>query len=92
MKDTSKVISALKDDDGEGDSVGVAKRQDKKHSQMWKIIYIDKAEKTRTKGMGDYGFHINRPFYIVSRMLMKKVVTTNSSYLRMQDMVPSRLN
>jgi hypothetical protein len=40
-------------------------------NQRWKIIYLDKAEAIRTKGFNkEFGFHINRPFYIRSRMPM----------------------
>ena len=53
---------------------------------MWKVIYADKAEKTRTKGKNEvYGLEINRPFYIVSRLPMKKVIQTNSSTLTIKD-------
>jgi hypothetical protein len=49
----------------------------KKHNgnnQKWNVIYVDEAEKTRTKGLDkDFGFHINRPFYIRSRLPMKRV-------------------
>jgi hypothetical protein len=44
-------------------------------NQRWKIIYLDKAEKVRTKGFNkEFGFHINRPFYIRSRMPMQRVI------------------
>ena len=37
-------------------------------------MYLDKADKTETKGLDkDYGFHRNRPFYIRSRMPMKRL-------------------
>jgi hypothetical protein len=43
-------------------------------NQRWKVIYLDKATAIRTKGFNkDFGFHINRPFYIRSRMPMKRV-------------------
>ena len=38
-------------------------------------MYTDKAEKEPTKGVDkDFGFHINRPFYIRSRLPMQRVV------------------
>jgi hypothetical protein len=38
------------------------------------IIYLDKAEPIRTKGFNkEFGFHINRPFYIRSRMPMQRI-------------------
>jgi hypothetical protein len=43
-------------------------------NQRWKIVYLDKAEKEPTKGLNaEFGFHINRPFIIRSRMPMKRV-------------------
>jgi hypothetical protein len=43
-------------------------------NQRWKIIYVDKAEAIRTKGFNkEFGFHINRPFYIRSRMPMQRI-------------------
>jgi hypothetical protein len=43
-------------------------------NQRWKILYVDKAEKNRTKGFNkEFGLHINRPFYIRSRMPMQRV-------------------
>jgi len=36
---------------------------------------LDKAAKTETKGLNEeFGFHINRPFYIVSELPMNRVV------------------
>jgi len=44
-------------------------------NQRWKIIYTDKADKPVAKGMNkDFGFEVNRPFYIVSRMPMNRVI------------------
>jgi hypothetical protein len=44
-------------------------------NQKWNVVYVDKAKPVPTKGMNDeFGFHINRPFYIVSRLPMKRVV------------------
>jgi len=43
-------------------------------AQIWNVVYIDTADKDRTKGFNkDFGFHINRPFYLRSRMPMKRV-------------------
>jgi len=50
----------------------------KKHggaNQRWKIVYKEDAEEIQTKGVvADFGFHANRPFYIVSRLPMKRVI------------------
>jgi hypothetical protein len=44
-------------------------------NQKWKVVYLDEAKKDQTKGLEeDFGFHINRPFYIRSRMPFKRVV------------------
>jgi hypothetical protein len=48
--------------------------------QKWTILYEDKAEKSRTKGMNtDFGFEINRPFFVVSQMPMKRVLTCHGA-------------
>jgi len=44
-------------------------------NQEWKVVYLDKAKAIETKGLNEeFGFHINRPFYIRSRMPMKRVL------------------
>jgi hypothetical protein len=41
------------------------------NAQKWTVIYLDKAKATETKGLNEeFGFHINRPFYIRSRLPM----------------------
>jgi hypothetical protein len=43
-------------------------------NQKWNVVYLDKDDGPKTKGINnDFGFHINRPFYIRSRMMMKRV-------------------
>jgi hypothetical protein len=45
------------------------------NNQRWKIVYLDKAPKEPTEGLNkEYGMYINRPFYLVSRLWMKRVV------------------
>jgi hypothetical protein len=52
--------------DEEGALVGVQNNNGGRN-QRWKVIYKDKMAKAATKGMNkEFGFHINRPFYIVS--------------------------
>jgi hypothetical protein len=59
--------------DEEGASVGIQKRTNGAN-QRWQVIYTDKST-TQTKGLDkDFGFHINRPFYIVSRLPTNRVV------------------
>jgi len=44
-------------------------------NQKWNVIYLDKAGKDETTGLNEeFGFDINRPFYIRSRMPMKRVM------------------
>jgi len=43
-------------------------------NQRWKVLYLDKKAKTETKGLNEeFGFHINRPFYIVSELPFNRV-------------------
>lgn len=74
MKD-KRVLDVTGDKDEEGNTLAISKAKEKHHSQMWKIVYADKAEKTRTKGHNDhFGMDINRPFFLVSRFPMKRVL------------------
>jgi hypothetical protein len=42
--------------------------------QRWRVVYLDKADKIETKGLNEeFGFHINRPFYIVSELPFNRV-------------------
>jgi len=51
-------------------------------NQRWKIIYTDKAGPKTTKGLDeDFGIHINRPFYIRSRLPTNRALEYNGSYL-----------
>jgi hypothetical protein len=59
--------------DDEGQNVQVYHRHNK-INQRWRIVYMDKAGKRPTKGRDTkFGFSINRPFYIRSRLPMKRV-------------------
>jgi hypothetical protein len=43
-------------------------------NQRWTIVYLDQADKEPTKGMNEnFGFNIGRPFYIRSRLPMKRI-------------------
>jgi len=50
-------------------------------NQRWTILYLEDKDEARTSGMGDFGFKINEPFYIVSRMPFKRVVELTGSNL-----------
>jgi hypothetical protein len=68
-----KYLEVYDSKDVEGQKVTV-KMPTKGINQKWKIIYVDKAAKTETKGLNEeFGFHINRPFYIRSRMPFQRV-------------------
>jgi hypothetical protein len=79
--------------DQEGNNVQVYKKNGTP-AQKWKIVYQDEAEKTRTKGMNkDFGFEINRPFYLVSKMIMKRVMTCHGAHhVRLNTAHPNRSN
>jgi hypothetical protein len=50
-------------------------------NQQWNVIYVDKAKKDPTKGMNEeFGFYINRPFYIVNQCPYKRVVEAVSAH------------
>jgi hypothetical protein len=43
-------------------------------NQMWNVIYLDQ-NKIETKGLNEeFGFYINRPFHMVSRLPLKRVI------------------
>jgi hypothetical protein len=70
----NKVLDVSGGKDDEGQAVIMYNKNgnnSKNANQRWKIIYLDKAAPIRTKGFNkEFGFHINRPFYIRSRMPM----------------------
>jgi hypothetical protein len=60
--------------DAEGQNVQVWNRHNGVN-QRWKIVYLDEADKEATKGLNkDFGLFVNKPFFIVSRMPMKRVI------------------
>ena len=64
-------VTGSKDD--EGAKVGIAKKT-ASANQRWKVVYKDKST-TQTKGLDkEFGFSINRPFYIVSRLPTNRVL------------------
>ena len=66
----NKALSVAGTKDDEGQAVIVDGNQ-KRTDQKWQVIYVDQAKKVRTKGFNkEFGFHINRPFYVRSRMPM----------------------
>jgi hypothetical protein len=63
--------------DEEGAKVAVAKRTNGAN-QRWKVVYTSTVT-TQSKGLDDeFGFHINRPFYVVSRLPTNRVLEYQS--------------
>jgi hypothetical protein len=59
--------------DDEGQAVQVHSRHNGAN-QRWKVLYLDKKGKMETRGLNEeFGFHINRPFYIVSELPFNRV-------------------
>jgi len=68
-----KVLDVSSGKDVEGQAVWVWKKHGGKN-QRWNVVYLDKSTKIKTEGINeDFGFHVNRPFYIVSRLPMQRV-------------------
>jgi hypothetical protein len=61
-------------------------------NQRWVITYVDKAKKQPTSGYSsEWGMHINRSFYLRSRMPMKRVAELVGSDVRLRRYVVSRV-
>jgi hypothetical protein len=59
--------------DEEGQKV-ITWKQHNGNNQKWNVLYVDEAKPVATKGFNkEYGFHINRPFYIQSRLPFQRV-------------------
>jgi hypothetical protein len=43
-------------------------------NQRWTVTYLDQSKGEQNKGLNkEFGMHINRPFYLVSRLPMRRV-------------------
>jgi hypothetical protein len=72
FQQNNKVLSTSAQDK-EGQPIGVQNNR-KATEQKWRVVYLDKADKTETEGLNEeFGFHINRPFYIVSELPFNRV-------------------
>jgi hypothetical protein len=49
----------------EGGNVGQGKKASTRN-QKWTFVYSDAEVEIKTKGKSDFGFHIGRPFYIIT--------------------------
>lgn len=68
-----KVVDVSGGRDREANRVGVWRKNGSK-AQKWTVIYEDKKAKERTRGLNeDFGFQINRPFYIITKMPSRRV-------------------
>jgi len=55
------------------------------------VVYIDTQGSARIQGLnGEFGFYINRPFYIVSKMWMNRVIEMKGSEIRISQRVNGR--
>jgi hypothetical protein len=83
--ENKKCLDVTGSQDTEGQAVRVYGRTNNAN-QRWKVLYQDQAGKIATKGLDkEFGFEINRPFYFVSNMPMKRVaecVGANNVILR----------
>jgi len=74
MYQNNKVLNVDGNKDLEGQAVKVAGRNNGKN-QKWNVIYVDEAKKIADKGLNvDFGFHVNRPFYMQSRLPLRRVI------------------
>jgi hypothetical protein len=80
-----KALDVTGGKDAEGQAVIVWGNHGK-INQQWAVTYVDKAEAVQTKGLNtDVGFEWNRPFYLRSRLPMKRVAEchgANNVWLR----------
>jgi len=69
----NKVIDAKDDKDFEGNELGLSDRTNK-GGQQWQIVYKNETTMDDEGVDSDFGFHRGRPFYIVSKLPMKRVL------------------
>jgi hypothetical protein len=68
-----KALDVKDSKDDEGQNVDVRNRSGKTN-QLWTVEYLDKKAPVVTKGLNaEFNLHCNRPFYLVSRLPMKRV-------------------
>lgn len=73
IQQSNKCLDVLSGKDNEAQPVIVYNRHNGAN-QRWKVVYTDKAA-VQSKGLDkDFGFDINRPFYIVSRLPTNRVI------------------
>ena len=68
-----KVLDVSGGKDAEGQAV-LAWGKHGGNNQRWNVVYLDTDKGPQKKGLNkESGFHCNRPFYMVSRLPMKRV-------------------
>jgi hypothetical protein len=92
IQDQNRCIDVSGGKDEEGREVIVWKKHGGAN-QRWKVIYQDEAEKVQEKGLNEnFGWHCNRPFYMVSRLPLKKVAEmVGASNIALKRFVKGRL-
>lgn len=75
------MLDVVNSNDNEGEkTIAQNAHSSKKASQTWKIMYLDKMNKTREDGVNENrGLYINRPFFIQSRMWMNRLITVQGN-------------
>ena len=71
----AKVLDVAGNRDVEGQNVQVWSRHNNRN-QRWNVVYLDKKKKDLGKGQFNrrFGFYVNRPFFIMSKMPMRRVI------------------
>lgn len=73
MKD-KKAINISNNEDEEASPIGVARKANTSQFK-WNILYTDTMKKAQTKGLNKrFGLKIAEPFFIVSRLPMRRVL------------------
>jgi len=91
---SNKVLEVQGNKDQEGQEVGVWNRHNGSN-QKWNVKYTDEHDIDEpTKGYNkDFGFYIGRPFYIVSKLPMKRVVdVVGGRWLRLKTVTVNKLS
>jgi len=74
-----KALDVQGNKDAEGQKIIVHNKHNGAN-QRWKIIYTDKSDKPPTSGfIKEWGLYGNRPFFIRSRMPMKRVIEAHGA-------------
>jgi hypothetical protein len=69
----TKRVLTTSTNDQEGQAINV-QNNNGSTGQRWSVLYLDKKGKTETSGLNEeFGFYINRPFYLVSELPFNRV-------------------